>query len=274
MDQPSHSGDERQVCSMALNRSKGKTMIRNLKALGLALVAILAMSAVAASAASAQGKLTSDGSVTLRGSITPATQNPETNALTAFGAVTHCENVLYTGHKLTETPHKILPVPATQVTITPHYGTCRSEAFGISFPTTVDMNGCDYQFNLGATTGGVAHTYGVSAFVKCPAGADIVVTVFTPSSEHLSPGEAFCQNKITEKTTAYTGLHATDLTNGHIRIQGTVGGIEAHKQDAPHPNGFFPCPPETTANAILDLDITVEGRAADGVTKTPISLSH
>jgi type 1 fimbria pilin len=46
-------------------------MIRNLKALGLALFALLALGAVAASTASAQvaeqGELTSDGTVTLTG---------------------------------------------------------------------------------------------------------------------------------------------------------------------------------------------------------------
>jgi hypothetical protein len=46
-----------------ITRRKEEKMIRNLKALGLALAAVFAMSAVAASTASAQtGKITSNGS--------------------------------------------------------------------------------------------------------------------------------------------------------------------------------------------------------------------
>ena len=60
-------------------------MIRNLKALGLALVAVFAMSAMAASASSAS--VTSDGPFTLTGTETGGT---ETNYLEAFGLKTKC----------------------------------------------------------------------------------------------------------------------------------------------------------------------------------------
>lgn len=67
--------------------------MRNLKALGLAAVAVLAFSAVAASAASAQqGKLTSDGPVTLTGEDTGV------NFFKAFGSEVRCPDSKYTGH--------------------------------------------------------------------------------------------------------------------------------------------------------------------------------
>jgi hypothetical protein len=266
------------ACSVALNQSKGKAMIRNLKALGLALFAVLAMSVVAASGASAQqGKFTSDGPVTLVAKNTAGT----VNALTAFGGETKCPNVVYTGHKVlthTETTagkkHEPLISGEIKSTITPHYGTCTSTFFGINFPSTVDMNGCDYEFDLGVTTGG-ADTYGVGATVVCPTGADIVVTVYTPGASHPATEQPFCRIKVTEKAPPfqYTGLHVTDQTNGHLRIHGTIGGIEAHKEDAPHANGFFPCSAETTAAAQLHIDVTVEGRNSKNE-KTNISISE
>jgi hypothetical protein len=234
-------------------------MIRNLKIMGLALVAVLAMSAMTASAASAQGKLTSDGPVTLRGKHTAGT----TNALTAFGASTVCNSATYTGHKVVTTPHGFIASGATETTITPHYGSCT--AFGL--PATVDMNGCDYEFTIEGTDVSAANTYDVRASVICSGGQHIVVTVFSSASNHIS-GNSFCKTTITENKAGYTGLHATDLKNGHLRISGTVEGIEAHKTGG----GFF-CPEETTKNAKLDQNIEVEGRNEAGAT-TAISLSH
>jgi hypothetical protein len=238
-------------------------MTRNLKTLGLALVAVLAMSAMAASAASAQGKITSDGPVTLLGKNTGAVVGE--NALT-FNAETRteCPNVLYTGHKVGSITEGV-PSGSTQATITPHYGICKTVA-GLSFTSTVDMNGCDYVFDLEGTTGGVAHTYGVKATVVCPVGKDIQVTVFTNTTPHSGN---WCTVKITENAVGYTGLHATDQTNGKLRISGTIEGIEAHKARGPHEAPFLPCPTETTKLAKLHLDIAVEGKGG-----TPVSLSH
>jgi hypothetical protein len=130
-------------------------MIRNPKALGLALVAVFAMSAMATSAASAQqGELTSKPveGVTLIGS---ETGEAGSNALTAFGLRIECPQSTYTGHKYSETPHTLIPNGATTVTLTPDYKeenhNCRS--FPGNFPMTVSMNGCDYVLHFGETTG-------------------------------------------------------------------------------------------------------------------------
>lgn len=236
-------------------------MIRNLKALGLAMAAMLALGAVAASAASAQqGQITSDGPVTLIGKQSAG----GTNALTAFGNETTCTNPTYTGHEVGGS--NPLPSGSTEATITPHYGQCSTAGFS----STVDMNGCDYRFKVGETTGEPStHTYGVDAFVVCPQNQHIQVTIFTGSNHDQAP---WCTSTITEKTTAYTGLHATDLTNGHLRVSGTLKEIEAHRDRGPH-STFFPCSSSTTTSAELHLDIQVEGQNTEGGT-TEISLSH
>jgi hypothetical protein len=252
-------------------------MIRNLKTLGLALFALLALGAVAASAASAQvaeqGELTSDGPVTLTGKNTPET----VNAFTAFGNSTKCPNALYTGHKYNVTPHEGIPSGSTTSTITPHYGACTSTVF--NFPTTVDMNGCDYVFHLETTTpaGNKEKTYGVTAtIVNCPAGKHIQVTVFTSGSAHGAGTNPFCTVTITENALGYKGLHATDLGTGKIKIHGTIVGIEADQDRGPHPLPFgIPCAEAETKEGELHLDITVSGHnPAKPKTETTISISE
>jgi hypothetical protein len=241
-------------------------MTRNLKALGLALVAVFAMSAMTASAASAQnGKLTSTGPVTLKATNTG---EAKLNQLEAFGLNVRCPNVVYTGHKVLVTPHEPIPSGASEITITPHYGVCSS----LGFPATVDMNGCDYVFDLEGTKVGGTDEYNVGSTVKCEAGKHIKVTVFTTSAHNAS--EMFCEIEITEKVAAYTGLVAKDTTNGFGDINGTATGIEAHKRPGPHSSIFCPNPEETTTTGALKIDVTVEGRNPTTGAQTSISISH
>lgn len=236
-------------------------MIRNLKALGLALVAVVALSAFAASTASA-GQLTSDGPVTLDGTQTPIGNPTANNRLTAFGGNTLCPNATYTGHKVlthAETTagktHELIPSGATKVTIKPDYGSCTA----LGFPATVDMNGCDYEFEIGTVTN---HVASVNAYVVCPEGKDITLRIYSGAGKHTA-NEPFCHITIKEKATAYTGLTATGTTTNpdDIDITGTVTGIEATKSS---PTGSILCPHETTTTASLDQDITVTGTDGQG----------
>jgi hypothetical protein len=241
-------------------------MIRNLKVLGLALVAVFALSAVIASAASAQvGTLTSTGPVTLIG---VNTGEASANQLSAFAGTTQCPNVKYTGHKYNVTPHTFIPNDVSTFTLTPHYGVCTSKIGAASFPTTVDMNGCDYVFHLEGTTPGV-DTYTVRATVVCEATKHIVITIYATAAKHTA-NEPFCNLTITENAAGYLGLHATDLTNGKGAITKEIGGISVDKKS---PTGSILCPEETTNTATLAQDVTVEGKN-EGGTATTISLSH
>jgi hypothetical protein len=250
-------------------------MIRNLKTLGLTLFASLALGVVAASAASAQeqGVLTSDGPVTLTGKTTPETVNI---TLAAFGSQLACPNKLYTGHKYNVTPHEGIPNGATTTTITLHYGACTWSIF--NFPTTVDMNGCDYVFDLGKTTpaGNKEKTYGITTTVVCPPEKHIQVTTFTSGSAHGVGTTSFCTITITENAAGYQGLHATDLGTGKIRIHGTIQSITADMDRGPHPLPFgVACNEAETEAAEVAFDMTVSGHnPAKPKTETPISISE
>lgn len=239
-------------------------MIGNLKALGLLLMAALAMNAMAASSASAQGELTSKP---LEGVTLTATQTGAygsgANALTMFGGKAECEKATYTGHKFNETPHQLIPSGAGAVTITPHYGLCTGLG---GLPTTVDMNGCDYEFHILGTSEGVADTYRLTPTVECPAGKHIVVTLWKSGVAHTGPAE--CTLTITEKTDySNNTLVAKDTTNGKVDITGTINEIEIHKEGS-----LIICNKTTTKEGILHLDLTVEGRNAFGEA-TGISIS-
>lgn len=243
-------------------------MIRNLKALGLALVAVFALSAVVASAASAQqGFLTSDGAVTLKGVETETEGG--TNALTAFGLTVKCPGSTYTGHEFNVTPHKPVPSGATKITITPHYKICNVTPG--NFPATVDMNGCDYDATLGATTEATPtkDTYGVTYDITCPVGQEITLTIFTTAAKHTE-NKPFCKVHVAGQNNL-NGGHATDTTNGHIDLTGTVEGIKLTKTNA----GEDPllCPAQSTEAGKFDIDATVSGVNGAGGS-TPISISH
>lgn len=247
-------------------------MTRNFKVLGLALVAIFALSALAASAASAQGKLTSDGPVTLKGTETGA--NPTAgevydNALISpvLGVVT-CPGSTYTGHaKRTHTEttlgegHTTITSGSTTATITPHYAkVCNAKVPVLgNRPVTVTMNGCDYLFHLGATTGG-GETYGVTADVICPPGKVIEVHIYKAASAHLD-ADAICTVKVGEANNqGRTGLHATNTPAANpddIDISGTVTGIHTDT------SGTL-CGTNTSTNSSLAVDITVKGYTAGG----------
>jgi hypothetical protein len=134
-------------------------MMRNLKVLGLALVAVFAMSAVAASMASADDLTSEVSPVTLTGA------QEENDVLTTTAGNISCKEIKYKGTAVT---------PTTTVSVTPEYpeksgGVTNCTALG--FPMLVDVNGCSYLFHIGAgvTTG--------TLDIVCPAGKEITVTV-------------------------------------------------------------------------------------------------
>jgi hypothetical protein len=125
-------------------------MIRNFKALALALVAVFAMSAIAASVASATaGTLTAEG----RTVIGTGEQVGEhelmftDHPLSGGGfATTKCKKATFTGTAgVTD--------GATSVTVHPEYKECT--AFGQ--PATITTTGCDYLLHFGTPTAGGWH---------------------------------------------------------------------------------------------------------------------
>jgi hypothetical protein len=224
-------------------------MIRNLKALGLALAATFALSAMAASAASAQqGVLTSDGPVTLDMYETGV----GLNATTMFGEKIECQGTVYTGHQYNVTPHMPIPGPTTLITVTPHYNNANCTAFPGPRKATITMNGCDFVFHIGNTVG--ADRYALTADIVCPAGQKIEKHVY----EGLNEEVPWCTYTIGPQF-GLPGARLTTTTNGanDLDIIGAFENIHVEKHGM--------CGAGTTNAGKWDVDLTVKGTGPGGV---------
>lgn len=235
-------------------------MTRNLKALGLALVALFAISAVVASVASAQnGRITSTGPVTLDATEIVG----QVNAGTAFGGETKCPGSIGTGHEVGSTT-KGVPSGAETITITPDFNqaACVAILSGTTHKMTVTMNGCDSVIRIGSTTG-VADTYSGTGDIVCPAGASIIEDeYFSAANENLK----ICEVTIGPQT-GLSGPTVKDTTTGDLEIHGTLTGVHMTQSGAGCVGGSSTTTGEAHAN------LTVKGtNAAKG--STNISLSH
>jgi hypothetical protein len=148
-------------------------MIRNLKVLGLAVVAVCAMSAMMASAAQATPTwwFKSDAATGKKTTLT-GVQIGENIFKTTAGDV-KCEEAHFTGSAIGPTQ--------TSVTLHPVYNKCTAFGFG----ATVDTTGCNYIFD-NSTTKFVATTT-----IECEAGKEITVVAklagITKCTVHIGP---------------------------------------------------------------------------------------
>jgi hypothetical protein len=243
-------------------------MIRNMKALGLALVAVFALSAMGASAASAQKALITSPTSPfwLKGADEVATK-PQ---LRAFGGSTKC-HATYTGGKVNATNkvtghHEGLSNGAVDFTISPTYTNCLS---GTGLPETVTMNGCDFVIHNGETVLGSTDLYTVTADLVCPAGQEVTIDIYENATKHAS-NTVLCSIHIKPQAGLAGGTLTDEPTSGHLTLGGTVKGI--HMVLTP------PCVGVATTTAVgeLDLEATIEGRSAvtSGGVAVPLSLSH
>ena len=178
-------------------KGKGITvMIRNFKALGIAVIAALAMSAVVASAASADNFTAA--SYPAEGSGGQTT----THEFTVQGSAVKCAEAKFTG---------TLAAANTYMTVSPEYKKC--QAFGF-LEATVSMNGCTYKFDAG--TGGTG-----SVEVVCPSGQTITVvaatcTVHIPPQTPTTPTVNFKnEGEDVLVTSAASGIHS-NVTSGFL----------------------------------------------------------
>lgn len=112
-------------------------MKRNLKGLGLALVALLAMSAsVSQSAQAAPGKLTA---ATYPATLTGTGIFSHKFEFESFKLSAECSTSKFAG--------QVNSPGSSTVTLTPTYESCK--AFGLA--ATIDTSGCDYVFHIGET---------------------------------------------------------------------------------------------------------------------------
>jgi hypothetical protein len=114
-------------------------MIRNLKVLGLALVAVCAMSAMIASAASAASFTSANYPATISGEGGITAAEKFTLGATDHGATVECNHSTYSG---------TLSAASSTLTVQPHYSECK--AFGLS--ATVNATNCTYVFHATSTS--------------------------------------------------------------------------------------------------------------------------
>jgi hypothetical protein len=173
-------------------------MTRNLKTLGLGLIAALAMSAMATPGARA---VTDDAQMTL--AEFPATVTGEqfngSLVITREGRTVTCETIKFDG-TIQSTDSK------TALTLTPTISNCHSVILGTKFPATVTMNGCDYLLRLTKDT--PSGTYTADTDLVCPGTNKVEVHVYESAAKHTA-GTSMC----TTKTPAQSNLQTIDLTN-------------------------------------------------------------
>ena len=129
-------------------------MTRNLKALGLALVAALALTAVAVSSASA-AEFHSESEHT---SITGTQENEIRNTFTVNAGTIHCGTATFSGTSSAST--------TSELTIAPNYQGCKITTVTLeTLEAVVDMNGCHYLF----TPSGQVHLSCPSAPIRVTA---------------------------------------------------------------------------------------------------------
>ncbi len=239
-------------------------MTRNLKALGLALIAVFALSAMSASAASAQkGMITGTNPFWLHGNDEPETTTP----LTAFGGSTECEVATYRGGKVASTSgghHVALPSGSSDFTVSPAYSGCLGNGV---VPTTITMNGCDYVVHVEKTI--ETHLYATTVELVCPAGKEVTIDFWLTHERHTTNPIPDCEIHVPSQK-GLVGATLRDQTNGHITLGGTAEKITMTRT-------VSPCwPLTTTKEGKLDLAVTITGEnAATNPTATvPLSISH
>lgn len=202
--------------------------MRNLKILGLALMAMFAMSAVTAGAASADHITAEQYPATLTGKNTTETDK----FLTTTGTV-NCKTASYAA---------TISAAATSVSATPTYSNCT--AFG--FPATIDVNGCKYVFNIGAGTTG-------DADLSCEAGKTITVTA-------VSAGTIKCTVHVASQSDIAGTITYSNTGAGTTREVGIVVSLSGIDYSHTKGTGLGACPAGSATNGTLEAsgDVTAE----------------
>lgn len=185
-------------------------MIRNLKALGLALVATLAMSAVAVSSASALGNITSNSGEYPKHLI--GEDVGLADEFTVEGKAVSCHGETYTGE---------LKEATNTIEVTPDYGeTCQTVGSN-HWNVTVTENGCKLHFEWVENI----KTDEDKVRVKVPAAGCSQFEIHHYADGPTPHGNPTCTNTIHPQTAGGT-LTATSITTsektGDILLHGTV----------------------------------------------------
>lgn len=193
-------------------------MTRNLKALGLALVAMLALSATAASTASAQvqDRLTLDGGE--ENAVVTATSHDNVFRITSLGGVSlarfECTTSRFTAavqNNATEVTSTVSYAGTTNVV--PHTNHCSATVGSV----TVDMNSCGYILTGNTSREDPGPTKDAVVSVECT----------TPGDE-IRITNAGCEVTVPPQTPTSGGVTYTNENNNgkwDVKVTATVTGI-------------------------------------------------
>ncbi len=183
-------------------------MSRNLKALGLSLIAVLALGAVVAGAAQASTLVESElasPATNINAKDVTGTEDGKLARLSIGGGVRYVECT--ESNQLTVTP---FTKSTTTLVATPHYEKCFSNGLA-TVPATVTHNGCTLTLTATPPSGGV--TLG-DVTIDCPAGKTIEVHVYESAAAHAA-NKSFCTYTIGPQT--LTGATITPTGVGAAR---------------------------------------------------------
>jgi hypothetical protein len=238
-------------------------MKRNLKALGISLVAVLATGAVAASAAHPQAEEADFAASEYPTHIQAAghgTQQFETSIVTLS-----CEGA--SGTAALEEQSDTLTGENIE------YSEC--DASGI-LPTTIDMNGCHYTFDAGQLTGAGKST-GAVKIEGCDNEAGITIGIYAPGSTSDDTTDLLCEIHVPEQTptsgsASYeaveeesTGKEAVTVEFEELTLHTLVAGTPAQ---AYHPS--YICEEEEDTSSVLNggFTATAENESNEAVDTT------
>ncbi len=248
-------------------------MIRNLKALGFALVAVFAMSAVASSMASAEttksGLFTAKVGANELAGIDAEQVGLTVNTFTLNELKLTCATVTLAGHPVktkggTESDKVEADTKgpeSTDVRLNPVFGpnNCHVVIAGLTKTVTVTPNGCSFVFDATTTeTKGVISNTALNT-VECPSGKKIEVHVYSTASTEAT---TICTYDVEEKVanTTQPGITLVNKVNTPTAADDILATV---KVNVSVNNTIISaaCGPNATEPAVYEGEVTV--RATD-----------
>lgn len=213
----------------AMTKGENTMTIRNLKTLGLALLATFAMSAVAASAASANPQFHTEVEDT---TLTGSQGMVVANILTTDLGEMKCKVVQFHG--------TMEPLTTTTMTLAPKYEQCKLGEEN----AVVTVNGCRYLFHLGENT----EVFEAKMDIECPMGQKLEIHI--PECTTTIPPQA--------------GLQEATFTNaGEGTTRGLVADLNISEIHYVEHGEQCASQTETTENGTYTGKILVKGEVAE-----------
>jgi hypothetical protein len=236
-------------------------MTRNLKALGLALVAVFAMSAVAAANASATSATFSWGEGATKIMTAADPTSPSQELTITPGAITSSFTCDEVSGSATISGSGASSITGQNISYsdsgtTPEKEVCTGKVNGIAVKTPIKFNGCDYNFIAGTTVGELAEGIAEGTIeIKCPEGKVIEISA------------AGCLAKISPQiigrvlwTTVKTTGQLSDIT-GHTEVGLTAG---QHNNAIDYSTSGFTCGVHSETDGTYKGTFTITAAVADG----------